>query len=87
MLNFELVRFAHYELFNFEFSNILFFNSKFIIHQFKIAGVSREQFKTQNSKFKIANGNNSKLKTQNSKLDKIDYEQGRYNCDGSRRIT
>ena len=70
MLNFELVRFAHCELFNFEFSNILFFNSKFIIHQFKIAGVSREQFKTQNSK-----------------LDKIDYEQGRYNSDGSRRIT
>ena len=38
------------------------------MHQFKIAGVSREQFKIQNSKFKIAAGNNSKLKTQNSKL-------------------
>ena len=27
------------------------------------------------------------LQMKNSKLDKIDYEQGRYNSDGSRRIT
>ena len=67
--------------------NYSILNFQNLILQFKIAGVSREQFKTQNSKFKIANGNNSKLKTQNSKLDKIDYEQGRYNSDGSRRLT